>query len=513
MSLSYGNKLFRERKGKEALVYESLLESINSNSILAETINLNIQLVKNSLNETDSDLNHDFANISAKESFGSANIAFKLFDKDFYEKSLYEQNIKHTCKSKLDYFNHFLEYGEAKGFQPNPAFSSIEYKSCNSDLFPGESPSGCYKHFISSGAVEKRRYWRKATSQHHNEFFRFKVIESHLIDWNELKQRAFQSDLVSIIIPVFGEPNLLEKCVESIYASQSSLKYEVVLVDNKKDRETTNVINTISEKYQNITIQSNLFNYNFALGCNSGLLQAKGSHLIFLNTDTVVEDYWIDKLIRPLNNPFIRAVQPKLVYSKNKIQSIGTALSSWSYMPFELYKNEPATARHVSYSRPFNIVTAACIAVRTTDFVRVNGFNTQYINGCEDIDLCLKLIENYKYQCWYESSVTIRHYESKSSGRGMWNEVNRIFFVKNWMHDLKPDLNQYLDQDGISVDLVVDSRKRQSRRIHSCYPEKYFHNSSKISKDSPLLTSITSYSDISENQSDICISSSQVSSK
>ena len=116
MSLSYGNKLFRERKYKEALVvYESLLESINSNSILAETINLNIQLVKNSLNETDSDLNQDFANISAKESCTPANIAFKLLI-SFYEKSLYEQNFKHTCKSKLDYFNHFLEYGEAKGF-------------------------------------------------------------------------------------------------------------------------------------------------------------------------------------------------------------------------------------------------------------------------------------------------------------------------------------------------------------------------------------------------------------
>ena len=123
--------------------------------------------------------------------------------------------------------------------------------------------------------------------------------------------------------------------------------------------------------------------------------------------------------------------------------------------------------------------------------MRVNGFNTKYINGCEDIDLCLKLVENYKYQCWYESSVTIRHYESKSSGRGMWNEVNRIFFIKNWIHDLKPDLDQYLDQDGLSVDLVVDSRKRQLRRIHSCYPTKYFHNSSKIAKDSPLLTSIT----------------------
>ena len=72
------------------------------------------------------------------------------------------------------------------------------------------------------------------------------------------------------------------------------------------------------------------------------------------------------------------------------------------------------------------MVTAACIALKSSDFINANGSIVIALIGA-NIDLSLKLIDGYKYKCWYESSVTVSHLERKSSGRGAWNEVNRLF--------------------------------------------------------------------------------------
>jgi GT2 family glycosyltransferase len=513
MSLAEGNKLFKAKRYKQALaVYKQLLRTFHDNVVLVDAVNFNIQLTEQKLEASDPLIAYEFNVPTEIQSSKWKTVAFKLFDQDFYEKMLSDRDIKHNCKYRIDYFNHFFEYGESQKLQPHPAFSSSDYKRCNSNLFPNECLSGCFKHFILSGAIERKQFWTNPTAQHHNEYFRFKVIELLLIDWERLSQKSIKKNAVSIIIPVYGEPKYLENCVKSIFSSQTNYEFEVILVDNKKDHETTRTINFLAKDYHDIKIQSNPFNFNFALGCNSGLLHAEGEYIIFLNTDTIVEDNWIDKLVRPLFNPLIRAVQPKLIYPNNKVQTVGTVLSDWSYMPFELYKNEPIDAKHVNYSRAFNILTAACLVVRTTDVVRHHGFNTKYINGCEDIDFCLRLIENYKYKCWYESSVTVRHHESKSSGRGKWNEVNRIFFVQHWKNKIRPDVDQYLNDDGLTADFEIDSRIRQKRRIHSCFAAKYSHSIPKYPQNNPLFELFSVHdSDKSGNKSpDFCVLSDQI---
>ena len=40
--------------------------------------------------------------------------------------------------------------------------------------------------------------------------------------------------------------------------------------------------------------------------------------------------------------------------------------------------------------KQWSAVTAACCLVRSKDFLKIGGFDEIYINGCEDVDLCLR---------------------------------------------------------------------------------------------------------------------------
>ena len=511
MTLSKGNKLFAE--GHYELALQVYQEIVQKNGTFSDLAAFNIKLLEKKL---DGFRKSSLIEVEAQSTIASNSSSkwykqgLANFDSKFYKQQLTDLSIDHDFNLHSEYFDHFISDGEKNGLNPHPSFSSKEYKSSNPDLIQGTSLSGYYKHFITNGALERRKFWENPTTQHHHEFYRFKILESKFVDWDHISTKSFSTELVSVIIPVYGEGDLLTKCVKSISSSKSISQYEVILVDNMKDSQSSSVIKSLVDEFNFVKVHSNPFNFNFALGCNTGLINANGGTLIFLNTDTEVEDFWIDKLISPLANPKIKAVQPKLIYNNSKIQTICTALSDWSYMPFELYKNENINSPHVSYSRYVNMITAACLAVKASDFIAVKGFDTQYINGCEDIDLCLKLCDEYKYSCWYESSVTVKHLESKSSGRGLWNEVNRIFFVNRWRNIIKPDADQYFNQDKLIPEYSIDSKKRQKRRVHSCNPKNYKPESSNLIYNSPLFETYNSTDDFNPKQSpDHCIKSTK----
>ena len=78
-------------------------------------------------------------------------------------------------------------------------------------------------------------------------------------------------------------------------------------------------------------------------------------------------------------------------------------------------------------------VSGACMALRSQDFAELNGFDPIYVNGQEDVDLCLRL--NQKYQmmsCCVASTSTVVHHESRTTGRYKFAINNRKTFVKKW---------------------------------------------------------------------------------
>lgn len=258
-----------------------------------------------------------------------------------------------------------------------------------------------------------------------------KQKNTQLIDWSStLKGR--QEDLVSIVIPVLNNLRLTFDCLRAIEKHTQGCSYEIIVVDNGSKR----VQGKLLELYSRITSHTTVYhlptNLNFSIACNYGFSKANGSTVIFLNNDTRVTQNWLQPLQQALSSSSILAVQPKLLYFDGTVQCAGIEFADDGFGVC-LFENEAADIPAVNQSRACSALTGACFAIRAEYFAKVGGFDAWYINGQEDIDLCLRLKDAFpNKQLWYESSSDVYHHTYKSLGRRTKINQNRTIFKARW---------------------------------------------------------------------------------
>ncbi|MBW4554985.1 MAG: glycosyltransferase [Trichormus sp. ATA11-4-KO1] len=227
--------------------------------------------------------------------------------------------------------------------------------------------------------------------------------------------------LVSIIIPTRDLGNILDKCLTSIFEKTTYPNYEVILIDNGSQEEnTTRVISKWQEK------ESSRFRcyrldipFNYSKINNYAVNQAKGDYLLFLNNDIeVITPDWIDAMIEQAQRPSIGAVGALLLYPDNTIQHAGVVMGiggvaghSHKHYP----GNSPGYFDQILTVNNYSAVTAACLMCRREVFEAVGGFAEELAVAFNDVDLCLRIIEE-GYRNIYLPHVMLYHYESKSRG-------------------------------------------------------------------------------------------------
>ncbi len=304
--------------------------------------------------------------------------------------------------------------------------------------------------------------------------WRFVVLNRHLIDWEKLEADApgRPADLVSIVIPVHGNMTITNDCLESIFAHPSRRPFEIVLVNNKSDPYTSLNLALWEQARSNVRVVRNWTNLNFALGCNIGFAASRGAFVIFLNNDTIVTPGWLDRLADDLGEPVIGAVQPKLLYPDGAVQSIGAVFSNRGTISYPLYRGEPGDAPHVNRRRNLQALHGACLALRAGDFARLRGFDPHFVNGQEDIDLCLRIGQITRKSCLVDPDAVVIHLEGRSRQRSPYLRRNRAVFVERWAGRIVPDDIAIYEADGFTVDSWrVDSEAFDRRGIAAHYPK------------------------------------------
>lgn len=276
------------------------------------------------------------------------------------------------------------------------------------------------------------------------------VLGKHHLDWAVLQASAAARDqnLVSIVIPIHGQPDLTAACLSSLYEIDAGCGFEVVLVDNGSDPATVALLDQYASTRPNARLVRNWENLNFALGCNLGFAASKGGTVVFLNNDTRVQAGWLRALVSPLQNASVGAVQPKLLFPDGTIQTFGTVTGERSRIPYELYRGLPGDAPHLKKPRTLSMISGACLAIRAGDFAALHGFDPIFINGQEDNDLCLRLKSRLGKTCRVEPSSVVIHSEGGTPGRGRFSYNNRQAFVERWKDSLVSDDTAIYRQDG-----------------------------------------------------------------
>ncbi|HBG81380.1 TPA: glycosyltransferase family 2 protein [candidate division CPR2 bacterium] len=246
---------------------------------------------------------------------------------------------------------------------------------------------------------------------------------------------------ISIIIPHYNNVALLKKCLASLIKNTPA-EYldDVIIIDDVSKDDSVVFLETVKW----IKLIVNKTNQGFAKNCNRGAKESKGDVLLFLNNDTEVLKKWLEPMLDLLKKNEVGIVGSKLIFPDGMIQHAGVVISN-DHMPRHIYHHEDPAASYVNKTREFQAVTAACMAIKKDVFNAVSGFDEEYINGMEDIDLCHKVTAK-GYKIFYTPESVITHHESVSPGRFKHNNKNNELYLSRWSH-IKPDEQQYYKED------------------------------------------------------------------
>ncbi len=249
----------------------------------------------------------------------------------------------------------------------------------------------------------------------------------------------------SIIIPVFNRAGLTRRCLDALLAQPPQVEAEIIVVDDGSTDETGSLLREYGARVQVVTHDGNK---GFAAACNDGAQAAASEYLVFLNNDTMPQPGWLDALAAYADaHPTVAAVGSKLLFPNDTIQHAGVVIGQ-DHWPRHIYAGFPADHPAVNKSRRYPIVTAACALFRRAPFEAAGGFDTAFMNGIEDVDLCLRLGEQGHAIHYCHTSV-LYHLETVSERMDDTREHNKALYIERWLERVQPDDIHYYLEDGL----------------------------------------------------------------
>jgi GT2 family glycosyltransferase len=220
---------------------------------------------------------------------------------------------------------------------------------------------------------------------------------------------------VAIIIPTRDNLHLLRKCISSIERHNAGIDYEIIVVDNgSKDIEIGRYL-----KEKAITRIFEDIEFNFSKLCNVGAEHSSSDFLLFLNDDTeVIQNDWLRDLTGLASVEGVGAVGPMLLYPQNRrIQHAGilNLMNGPSHAYWNRSPEEPGYFLRLHLDYNMIAVTGACLMINHETFRKVGGFNEEFPIAYNDVELCLRLLENGYYNV-FAPSIELLHYESETRG-------------------------------------------------------------------------------------------------
>jgi GT2 family glycosyltransferase/peptidoglycan/xylan/chitin deacetylase (PgdA/CDA1 family) len=100
---------------------------------------------------------------------------------------------------------------------------------------------------------------------------------------------------VSIIIVNWNTRHLLEDCLSSVYKYPSRLEFEVVVIDNASEDDSTQMVR---REFPDVKLIVNNTNKGYAAACNQGIRSGNSRYVLLLNSDVVVCEGAIDSIVR-----------------------------------------------------------------------------------------------------------------------------------------------------------------------------------------------------------------------
>lgn len=248
-------------------------------------------------------------------------------------------------------------------------------------------------------------------------------------------ESADNSPVVSIMLVNWNTRELTLECLRSVYAQTLDTPFEVIVVDNGSHDGSAEAI---AREFPQVILMAESENHGFAKATNISVERARGRYVLLLNTDTVVLDRAIDRLVAFAQaNPSARLWGGRTLFEDGSLNpdSVWGRITPWSvfclsvgltsvFRRSSLFNPESYgdwqrdTVRHV------DIVQGSFLLIERVFWQELDGFDLEFFMFCEEADLCARA-QAKGARPLMNPEATIIHY----GGRSTKNFARRMSYI------------------------------------------------------------------------------------
>lgn len=243
---------------------------------------------------------------------------------------------------------------------------------------------------------------------------------------------------LSFVIVSYNCKLKLLKCLENLYSQLGETKNicEIIVFDNNSSDDTCI---KVRHNFSDVLLIENPVNLGFGRANNLAVRQAKGTHILLINPDTVVDGNILAETLsffshHPDNKNAFGGMLLNAdgTEQRGSRRSFPTLINTFLHFT-KLYKI-------VKYKKSYDLswlpvethqvqcVSGACIGMPKAMYEELGGFDEQFFLHFEDIDLC-KRIWQAGYKLWFYPQVRVFHVKGGSSNTSetIKTKVNKWF--------------------------------------------------------------------------------------
>jgi len=228
---------------------------------------------------------------------------------------------------------------------------------------------------------------------------------------------------LDIIIVNYNTRDELAQCLTSLEAHPPDRLSEIVVVDNASGDGSADMVET---RWPEVRLLGQPRNLGFAAANNIGIRATHAPFVLLLNSDTVVPQGSLDRLLERLVESGAAAVGPRLVDGEGRPEvSFGPMLSPFAEL--RQRRRVRMAARRGGYARWYverlladerevDWVSGACLLVRRDAAVAAGLLDERYFMYEEDVDFCAALRATGG-RIRYVPAVEVQHLRGRSIRR------------------------------------------------------------------------------------------------
>lgn len=407
---------------------------------------------------------------------------YGLFNSTWYCTIYTDLEIK-----KKDAFRHYLSIGWRDGKNPSLYFDGIWYLSRYEDVrLLGINPLVHYilfgrkeQRIIYPGTVNKKgrnKYdtlvyengdWTKVNISH-SEFLHYIDFS---VDYPIVEKK--NSD-VSLIICVHNAFRQVEECLKSLIPDIDKLT-NLIIIDDNSDSKTSGLLIEYKNNYpQKIKLHKNKVQLYYTKSANIGLRLSESDLSIMLNSDTIVTNEWIEKLL-------------KVAYAEDSIGIVGplSNAASLQSVPY-IFQTEKNTAINflpenislndlssfINSNAPKNIIPLVpyvhgfCFCIKRSVIDKIGYFDeTLFPYGFgEENDYCMRAM-NAGFNLAIATNTYIYH--SKSGSYGEDARLNFTNKSQKIIEEKYRDKNIFKQYRAMETNPVLDYMREKVKLLYS----------------------------------------------